>query len=152
MDKLLGNYSIEELQSKIEIPEDLYKPFLLVGDKYYHEYKEVKPIPGEEFVYFPEYDEIKVSNFGRIIYHNEILHQESRSKKDYDYLCVKIPEYRFPILVYKLVAETFLLKDNPDPSKYNIIHHISNNGFDNRVINLIYVTSEQHKEIHNLKK
>jgi hypothetical protein len=100
---------------------------------------------GEEFSEFPT---VKVSNFGRVMYKGEILKQDPESEDRYDYLWVKVPEYKW-IKVYELVAKTYLLKNNPDYQKYWIIHHISNNGFDNRDINLMYVTCEQHREIHN---
>jgi hypothetical protein len=50
-----------------------------------------------------------------------------------------------PIYVYRLVAETWL--ENPDYNTYWIVHHISNNGCDNSIYNLMWVGGEQHKEI-----
>jgi hypothetical protein len=158
MDDFLGNYMFEELLKKMELEMEKketnkYVPFLTEKGIFYHNYKDINLISGEFFSNFPEFPEIKVSNLGRVMYKGEILPQEPKSEKDYDYLYVNIPEYcHFPILVYELVAKTYLLKDNPDFKKYRIIHHISNNGFDNRVVNLIYVTCEQHTSLHNFGK
>jgi hypothetical protein len=52
-----------------------------------------------------------------------------------------------PIHIYRLVAETWL--ENPDYNKYKIVHHISNNGYDNSIYNLMWVTDVQHKIIEN---
>ncbi|GHU66817.1 hypothetical protein FACS189447_08340 [Spirochaetia bacterium] len=155
MDKWLTDLTVDGLKLVLKTEKQKkeaskYVPFLKEKGQFYHEYKNLELIPGEEFSDFPEFPEIKVSNLGRVMHKGEILQQEPRSEKDYDYLCVNIPEYyHFPILVYELVAKTYLLKDNPNPQKYWIIHHISNNGFDNRTENLMYVTCEQHTEIHN---
>ena len=54
--------------------------------------------------------------------------------------CISIPIY-----VYRLVAETYL--DNPNPRKYSQVHHILNNGYNNSVFNLMWVTDEQHRWI-----
>jgi hypothetical protein len=153
MDKFLGNYTIEELVAKLELEKNKkeankYVPFLIEKGTFYHEYRDVGLISGEEFIDFPEFTEVKVSNLGRVMYKGEILSQEPESERNYDYLWVKVPSYKW-IKVYELVAKTFLLKDNTNPQKYRIIHHISNNGFDNRAVNLLYVTCEQHADLHN---
>lgn len=154
MDNLLCNYSIEELMNMLSIERknkenNRYKPFLMEKGVYYHEYKE-HYIPNEIFIDFYELPTLKVSNLGRVKYNDIILPQEQESEEKYDYLWVKVPQYKW-IKVYELVAKTFLLKTNPNPEKYKIIHHISNNGFDNRIENLMYVTCEQHRVIHNFK-
>jgi hypothetical protein len=53
-----------------------------------------------------------------------------------------------PIYAYRLVAETWI--ENPDPKKYNQVHHIINNGYNNTIFNLMWVTYEQHKIIFYL--
>jgi hypothetical protein len=146
LDKFLLDYTLDGLKTKLE--KKPYKPFLKYGDEYYHEYKGLQLINNEIFCEYPMFLELKVSNMGRVMFKNEILPQKKESEEKYDYLSVTVPGYSNFIYVYKLVAETFLLKDNPDREKYKIIHHISNNGFDNRVINLLYVTKEQHDKIH----
>ena len=47
-------------------------------------------------------------------------------------------------LVYELVAQTFI---GPRPAGA-IIHHKSNDGWDNRPENLVYVSADAHSEIH----
>jgi hypothetical protein len=153
MDKFLGNYTFEELLTKLELEKgkkeaNKYVPFLKEKGIFYHEYKGSNLLSDEKFCDFPDFSEIKVSNLGRVMYKGEILTQEPESERNYDYLWVKVPDYKW-IKVYELVAKTFLLKSNPEPQKYRIIHHISNNGFDNRVVNLLYVTCEQHTDLHN---
>jgi glycerophosphoryl diester phosphodiesterase len=48
-----------------------------------------------------------------------------------------------PIYVYRLVAETWKEK----PEGYTEVHHIINNGYDNTIFNLMWVTHDQHKII-----
>jgi hypothetical protein len=48
-----------------------------------------------------------------------------------------------PIYVYRLVAETWI----PKPEGYNEVHHIINNGYNNTIFNLMWVTRSQHKII-----
>jgi hypothetical protein len=158
MDELLEGFTFEELQSRLmeEKEKEEYKksgkyaPFLKTRDTYYHLYLGLELISGEYFSDFPEFTDIKVSNLGRIMYKGEIWlqHPDRKNVKNYDYLYVDIPGYKNKP-IYQFVAETYLLKSNPDRTKYNTVHHISNNGFDNRVRNLIYVTPEQHGTIHS---
>ena len=42
--------------------------------------------------------------------------------------------------------------ERPDSKIYTTVHHINNNGMDNSVNNLIWVTKEQHEEIHPFLK
>ena len=150
MDGFLQGYSLEELREKLESAP--YRPFLKHDNEYFHEYKGLELINDEIFCEYSKYPLVKVSNLGRVLYNGEILTQKPKSENDYDYLCVNIPNFDSSKLVYQLVAETFMLQENPDPLKYNIIHHLTNNGFDNRVINLLYVTNEQHGLIHGWGK
>ena len=49
------------------------------------------------------------------------------------------------VYVYQLVAETWLKK--PDYSKGWQVHHINNDGYDNRPENLIYLKAEVHRQL-----
>lgn len=49
--------------------------------------------------------------------------------------------------VHTLIADAWLVKPK---DKTNLqVHHISNDGYDNTPYNLIYLTSEQHKNVHS---
>lgn len=69
------------------------------------------------------------------------------------YLLAKIPddikrnanhEY-FGQYVYRMVADAWLINKN---EKRTIVHHITNDGYDNRPENLIWVSGDEHNQIH----
>ena len=111
--------------------------------------RSVEPMEGELFKKHPEID-VLVSNYGRILSmdESEIYEQfPDENPTQYDYLHVRVPGKRpFTVLVYRLVAETWCPR--PDKNLYTEVHHISNNGFDNREQNLMWVTKSQHAMIH----
>lgn len=103
---------------------------------------------------------IEVSDFGRIRLNGEILPQ---FQKKYGYLYVRLSdEIDYP--VYRLVAETHCkfpetmlinnklqyckikdtLIDHPLKNFWEV-HHINNNGFDNRAVNLMWMIQTDHK-------
>jgi hypothetical protein len=143
MDKWLTNLTVGELKAKI-LPKP-YRPFE-IDDIPVFMNQGSKLLPGEIFKEHPELP-VEVSNLGRIKYNGSILLQmpDETQSDPYGYLWVKIPEVG-QYMVYRLVAETWC--DNPDRSIYITVHHISNNGMDNRPENLLWVTTEQHVEIH----
>ncbi len=57
--------------------------------------------------------------------------------------------------VYQLVAETWLEKDEEGQKEFGNdrweVHHITNNGYDNRPENLIWLKQRLHQAIHALK-
>jgi len=57
---------------------------------------------------------------------------------------LRLPEFPGFGNVYRLVAEVWL----EHSKERNIVHHINNDGYDNSVNNLIWVTAEEHNEIH----
>jgi DNA-directed RNA polymerase subunit L len=145
--ELLNGHTIQGLW---RLPtKEKCEPFLKYKDKFYHEYMDLALIDGEQFSEHPDNPDIKASNLGRVIYKGKIMPQIIESNGKSGYLAVQIPGEKFTTNVHKLVAETFLKKDNPDPATYNIIHHISGNIYDNRAENLLYVTCEQHTLIHH---
>lgn len=93
-----------------------------------------------------------ISNYGRIKsyanYNASILQQKENSN---GYLRVTLTESNKSkcIFVHKLVAETFLTK--PKGENYEV-HHIDKNIKNNNVINLMYVTIEEHYKIHYTKE
>jgi hypothetical protein len=92
----------------------------------------------EKFEWHPKI-QIGVSNLGKI--------RNSYNSKYYGKYFKKIDNkfVRIPIYVYRIVAETWI--ENPCYSIYNIVHHISNNGYDNTIFNLMWVNKKQHIEI-----
>jgi hypothetical protein len=131
-----------------------------INGKIIHENRDIELLCDEEI--FKPHPEIavQVSNFGRVKCNNEILEQFDPNKNNiwkcgYLYVYVKVKR-RFNKLVYKLVAETWLKKPKNDyiPSEkafdYTTVHHITNNGYDNRIENLMWVTNWQHIFIHGI--
>jgi len=141
-DKWMTNLTLEELKNSI-LPKP-HKPFEIDGfPVFLNTGKE--SLPEEIFEKHPDYD-IEVSNLGRIKFNNDVLLQlpDTKQSSPYGYLLVRIKNKNYR--VYTLVAETFCERLNKDV--YRTVHHINNNGMDNRASNLIWVTKEQHREIH----
>lgn len=90
---------------------------------------------------------LSVSNFGRIkiISNNqgEILKQQDIEPGKG---CLYVPNFWKKLMVWTLVAHTWLEKDKTqDESLGNWhVHHISNNGYDNRPENLIWLRETIH--------
>jgi hypothetical protein len=151
----LTKISIEELRVKAK---EFSRPNPSRGIEFngipIHENKDTALLEGEEFKYHPN-GILLVSNLGRIKQNDSILEQfdpEHDNVWKSGYLFVYVDGKKE--LVYKLVAETWLKKPiniiNPAENayNYNTIHHITNNGYDNRIENLLRVTSWQHAMIH----
>jgi hypothetical protein len=143
MDKWLTNLTIDELRAKI-LPEP-HKPFEINGIPVFMNMDD-NLLPGEKFKKHHE-KPAEVSNFGRIRFNEKILFQRPDEDQSIPYGCllVAIPNVSTYQAVCRLVAETWCRRPNLD---YNTVHHISNNGTDNRPENLLWVTSEQYREIH----
>lgn len=105
-----------------------------------------------------------VSNFGRVKAPDGILLEQTDKNKKVGYLQLKNwkeieTRYMFKFdkleYVYQLVAETWLEKDEEGQKEHWNekweVHHISNNGYDNRPENLIWLKRKIHKKIHNEK-
>jgi hypothetical protein len=108
---------------------------------------QIEPLNGEIFEKYKSTN-IEVSNIGRIKLEDEILKQY-KIYDGYLYVCLpysvqNYPPY-IPDLVYRLVAETWVIKND---EKLNIVHHISNNGYDNTRENLMWVNYWQHILLH----
>jgi hypothetical protein len=150
MNKWLTDLTVEELRARIA--PNPYKPVEIDGIPIFMN-MDAQLLPNEVFKKHPQHN-IDVSNLGRIRHNGAILLQkpdETREDDPYGYLKTAcIPDVLESVLVYRLVAETWC--DRPDPVVYNTVHHISNNGTDNRAENLLWVTSEQHEEIHQFSR
>ena len=111
-------------------------------------------IEGEVWKVSKDFPNYIISSYGRVF----SLYQE-RLLKPYvcpfkgkmDYLYVKLTKckgQKESIRLHKLVAKTFI--DNPKHKK--IVHHIDCNALNNRADNLMWVTAEEHKELHRKRK
>jgi hypothetical protein len=131
-------YTLEELKAMVQSSD--YEVPIRVNDLALHQNLDPKPLHGEVFRLYPNTARIQyeVSNYGRIRLNGEILEQKEEKK---GYLKVK-SDY-----VYRWVAETWC--NPPANTKGWQVHHITNNGYDNRPANLIWVTEEMHQKIHN---
>ena len=105
---------------------------------------------GEEWRELPNCNKYSISNMGRVKYEDKIVQQDDAGKTGYLKLDVdKKLNVDHTVNVYTLVAKAFLGKKEGDG--YDV-HHIDNNGYDNRAENLILLTRTQHNAVHNEKK
>lgn len=108
--------------------------------------EEWKPYKAEKFA------GLEVSSYGRVRYNKKIVPQKDIKESSVGYLVLDNAELAKKlggILVYKMVVKVFL--EEP-PSEGYEIHHITNNGYDNSVGNLIYLTKKQHDIVEHRKK
>ncbi|GHT00156.1 hypothetical protein FACS189421_11840 [Bacteroidia bacterium] len=135
-------YTVKELSDKIIRYSDLIEPKTM--DKLLEESNSKKldpePLEGELFRDYPPIPQFKVSNKGRIKIDNKIIEQH-QEKPGYLYATNK-EKY-----VYRLVAKTWLERPAGE-TKGLEVHHIDNNGFNNTVENLLWVTKKFHVKIY----
>jgi len=119
-----------------------------------HKNQSMELLDGEIFKKHPEKD-VEASNLGRVKRGDCIFEQYDPQSNGYLFVDIKSMGETVSEKVYRLVAETWLEKpDMEEPLKdikcycYNTVHHISNNGYDNRIENLMWVTEWQHAMIH----
>ncbi len=152
-------YSKEELNQKLQNYKYNKK------DNPVYKNRDLDPIKNEKFKNYSSVDlslynqrkillsflkqnTIKVSNLGRIMVDDKILKQY---QKQYGYLYVKLSdEIEYP--VYRLVAEVWCkcpVENTIEHGKndYWIVHHITNNGFDNRNTNLLWMLRSDHSKL-----
>lgn len=103
-------------------------------------------LPGEEWLSYNSDKNIKISNYGRVKYNKNIAIQKDENDRT-GWLVLEDENLRMLVkekYLFQTVSKTFFTK--PDKMGYQI-HHITNNGYDNSVGNLIYLTEDQHKEV-----
>ena len=130
------NLKFETWEKNVKMENGMNTPIIESHVDYY-EYEITKRID-EKFDWHPNI-QIGISNYGNV----KNLYNSKYYGKYF-----KIYEEKYvilPIYVYRIVAETWL--DNPKYDYYNSVHHISNNGYDNTIYNLIWVGKDQHNEI-----
>ena len=148
MEKWLTDLSIDDLKGKIIPKPKVFIPFSVNEIPVFMNLDNGLISPDEEFRPHKKFP-ISVSNYGRIRFGDKILLQRPDETKTYPYgyLWIEIPNISKYQLVYRLVAEVWCERPT-NTDIYNTVHHISNNGTDNRPLNLLWVTDEQHAEIH----
>ena len=120
---------------------------------------DIEILPGEIFEKYPKniniaylefrnflkksQDIIEVSNFGRIKINNVI--QEQKEIK-YGWLFIDAINKK-PYYIYRLVAEIWCPCPVIETNRDWHVHHINNNGYNNRSDNLIWVTFNEHNII-----
>lgn len=148
---IIKTLSLEELQNECKRNQ---------GDrssegKCFYEYKEGDQIPedmekDEVWQNAPSWNgKYQASNYGRIRIKNydnglyEIAEQINHPDLGKGWLVLE----KFPsVLVYLIVADAWLEKAEPGWP----VHHINNDGFDNRPENLVYVSQDVHNKIHHI--
>lgn len=158
-DILIKEFTLSELNSSIIPTSKINKKYTKIKDinitskEYIENLKENYNVDlkQEKWRKHPEFD-IEVSNFGRV----KLLNSQSY----FDFVdeemlkgLLKLKNAKKYGYVWVLVAETWLIK----PQNYCInciydVHHLSNDGYDNRVENLIYLTKCQHSKINHKTK
>lgn len=90
---------------------------------------------------------LEVSSYGRVRHENKIVPQKDSDAQGRAVGYLVLDNAELPkCCVYKMVAEVFLGKQTSDG--YHV-HHITNNGYDNSVGNLICLTKEQHAQLNH---
>lgn len=103
-------------------------------------------LPGEVWKPY-KIDGLEVSSYGRVRHNKKIVPQKDSEEKGKEVGYLVLDNAELPkCCVYKMVAEVFL--EMPSSEGY-AVHHITNNGYDNSVGNLIYLTKEQHNQLKN---
>lgn len=134
---IIENFDLEN-EKWADYPQELFNNFK--SEYTTRQYKDLENI-----------DTIMVSNFGRVKIDGIIEEQEDQSGKT-GYLQLK--KYPGLGMIYQLVAETWLEKPIGICSDCILdVHHITNNGYDNGVENLIWLNRCDHSRIdHKIKE
>jgi hypothetical protein len=142
------NYTLDELKKMVK--PSTYEYVNVYDGIPVHKIREIEPLPGEVFRKYPKKEMIEASNLGRIKIENEIIEQWDDDSKGKGWLSIKMGKILdYPKYVYRFVAETWC--QCPDDLTGWEVHHITNNGYDNRPENLIWIKRDLHKQIPTLK-
>ena len=109
-------------------------------------------LDGEIWKKFPQNPKYLVSNKGRIKYDGKIQPQTHEinpgtGEPKWGYLVLEDKNLRQDY-IYNFVAFTFLSKIEGDG--YHV-HHITNDGYDNSIDNLVLLTATEHSIVHGFK-
>ena len=103
---------------------------------------------GEEWRFTPEYPNYMVSNYGRVYsyYHQKII-KPFCNTGGYLTLTLTVAKKLKRVKLSRLVAMAF----HANPENKPIVHHVDCNVKNNKADNLIWVTHDEHNELHKTK-
>lgn len=110
----------------------------------------VDHIEGEVWKTIEEYPNYIISNMGRVFskkYRKNLKPYPNKQKNKLHYFRVKLKNkvgVIKDIFVHRVVALAFVENAENKP----IIHHIDHNELNNRADNLLWVTADEHRELH----
>ena len=140
---------LDELKQKLQNYEPLFTDLRINSSSFnYSEHN----LQGEIWKNFPLDKKYSVSNLGRVKFEGKIQAQVDETdtktgKPKIGYLVLEDKNLRRDY-VYSMVAFTFLDKIEGDGYQ---VHHITNNGYDNRSENLVLLTQEEHSYVHGFE-
>lgn len=100
----------------------------------------------EEWKNLPNFEDyFSVSSFGKVLdKKTNTLRHPSVYKNGYVYFEFWLNKIRYRYRLHTLVAQLFIT----NPENKSEVHHIDENRQNNRVDNLMWVTPEEHKDLH----
>ena len=142
--KELTDAEVEYYQNQLVLPNVIYPHYqpLIIDGINILEYYELTPLKGEEFNKTTISEKLSVSNYGRVLFENEIVGLNINGTFLHNtWVHIK----GLGILdVYRLVKQTFDPIENMEKLQ---VHHINNNALDNHPKNLLWVTKNDHIRI-----
>lgn len=166
-EKSSKTWTIEELNDMILPAEKIVANEDLPEDLRFWENLDSMPIEGEEWREFAallnntrvkKYKTIKkmeVSNIGRVRILRINGETDYLEQETYDKTNLQLKDYKANEVhngkIYKLVASVWLKDTRPQGAEKWAVHHIDNNGRNNRPENLIWLSSEDHGKIKHIK-
>lgn len=165
-------FSVEQLKCRIIDAKSINNYYLMSKENWIVNIDNIHDFPGEIWKTYPQNTMYMASNYGRIKYKGEIcILVEGKYKDIKDLWGQKPSKYlleKYPTkvgwlkpshdevsnleslpFVYQIVADTWL-DSGSDSGSVIHVHHISEDGYDNRPENLIYLPSEVHfKQVHS---
>lgn len=153
--KNFDEISADELYNKAQLQTEIDEKRKRLNKLYpFEENVNKLLLDDEKWLLHPE-KKYYVSNLGRIKIDDEILPQKDEGDKPGWLVLSKATSLSGKKLnttkyIYRFVAETWLDKDEDQDESLGKwhVHHISNDGYDNRPDNLIWVREKLHKKFH----